>query len=317
MLRIEGRAYGQVQVRRQTEGGWSEPFLLPERYLADHGELGYAGNTHVAEGLTTDTAHLLVTGSLSRRSLYVGMTRGRKANTAYVVTGEPVADREPALVNPEVVLAEILDNDATEVTATEAIQQAQERSASTGYLANIWAAAMRDTVKETIDSKLKERLAATDYVRYLREPQRQRLQHALTGRELNGENVTTLIERITSADLTGARSVSAVLHGRLARISKPDAHPPPGPADPGKRPQLAREAAQAIDARIAALGIRHAEKPEPWLTLQLGAFPVHGSALEQQDYLYRAGPRPPTAKPQASSTRTRRYPRPAQGRPGA
>ena len=141
VLRIEGRAHGQVQVRRQVEGGWSDPFLLPERYLADHGELGYAGNTHVAQGRTTDTAHLLVTGSLNRRSLYVGMTRGRQANTAYVATGEPVPGKEPELVNPEVVLAEIIDNDATELTATEAIRQAQEWSASTGHLASIWAAA--------------------------------------------------------------------------------------------------------------------------------------------------------------------------------
>jgi hypothetical protein len=31
------------------------------------------------------------------------------------------------------------------------------------------------------------------------------------------------------------------------------------------------------------------ETPEPWLTGQLGAFPVCGSALQQQDYLHRAG----------------------------
>ena len=49
---------------------------------------------------------------------------------------------------------------------------------------------MKDTVNETIDSKLKERLAANAYQRYLREPQRQPLQHALTERELNGENLT-------------------------------------------------------------------------------------------------------------------------------
>ena len=84
VLRIERRAHGQVQVRRQVEGGWSGPFLLPERYLADHGELAYAGNTHVAQGRTTGTAHLLAAGSLNRRSLYVGMTRGRQSNTAYV-----------------------------------------------------------------------------------------------------------------------------------------------------------------------------------------------------------------------------------------
>jgi hypothetical protein len=137
--------------------------------------------------------------------------------------------------------SQIIDNDAAELTATEAIRQAQEWSASTGHLANIWAAATRDAVKETIDSKLKERLPASEYQRHLREPQRRPLQHALTERELNGENLTTLIERITSAD------------------------------------------------RIAALGMRSAERPEPWLTRKLGAFPLHGSALEQQDYLHRAG----------------------------
>jgi hypothetical protein len=291
VLRIEGRVHGQIQVRRQAEGGWSEPFQISERYLADHGELGYARNTHVAEGLTAgDSGHLLVTGSLNRRSLYVGMTRARQANTAYVVTGEPVPGKESELVNPEVVLAEIIDNDGTELTATEAIRQVQEWSASTGHLASIWAAAMRDIAKETIDSHLKERLAASEYQRYLREPQRQPLQQALTERELNGQDVATLIERITSADLTGARSISAVLHGRLARIEKSlDIPRTWAQRTPENAPQLAREAAKAIDNRITALGTRCAEKPEPWLTSQLGAFPVQGSALEQQDYLHRAG----------------------------
>jgi hypothetical protein len=44
-----------------------------------------------------------------------------------------------------------------------------------------------------------------------------------------------------------------------------------------------------MDDRITALGMRYAEKPEPWLTTQLGTFPVNGSALEQQDYIHRAG----------------------------
>jgi hypothetical protein len=116
------------------------------------------------------------------------------------------------------------------------------------------------------------------------------LQHALTERELNDENLTTLIGRITSADLTGARSISAVLHGRLARIEKSESTPTTwAQRTPENASKLAHEAAKAIDDRIAALGMRCAERPEPWLTSQLGAFPVHGSALEQQDYLHRAG----------------------------
>jgi hypothetical protein len=149
---------------------------------------------------------------------------------------------------------------------------------------------MRDTVQETIDGKLKGHLTGSEYQRYLREPQRQPLQSALTERELSGEDVTTLINRITSADLTGARSISAVLHGRLARIEKSQGTPRTwAQRTPDSAPQLAHEAAKAIDDRITALGMRCAEKPEPWLTSPLGAFPVHGSALEQQDYLHRAG----------------------------
>lgn len=149
---------------------------------------------------------------------------------------------------------------------------------------------MRDAMKETIDGKLKERLTGSDYQRYLREPQQQHLQHALSERDLNGENVNTLIERITSADLTGARSISAVLHGRLARVEKPEGILTTwARRTPQSAPQLAYEAAKAIDDRIAALGMQCAEKPEPWLTRRLGAFPVHGSAMEQHDYLHRAG----------------------------
>jgi len=246
LLRIDGHRGGQVQVRRRIEGGWSGPFGIPVRYLADYGELGYAGNTHVAEGQTTGTAHLLVTGSLNRASLYVGMTRGKESNTAYVATGEPVPGAGPELVNPEVVLGEIMDNDGTELTATEAIRQAQEWSGGTGHLAQIWAAAMRGTVKDGIENKLKECLSAHEYQRYLREPQRQPLQQALNGRQLDGEDLNSLIERITSAGLGGARSISAVLHGRLARTGEPGRTPrtwaqrtpitpPSSPARPPRR----------------------------------------------------------------------------------
>ena len=309
VLRIEGRTPARYGSAARSKAAGPSRSWYPSGTSPTTASCAYAGNTHVAQGRTTSTAHLLVTGSLNRRSLYVGMTRGRKANTAYVATGEPVPGREPELVNPEVVLAEIIGNDATELAATEAIRQAQEWSASTGHLATIWAAAMRDTVTETIDSKLKERLAASEYQRYLREPQRQPLQQALTERELNGEDLTTLIDRITSADLTGARSISAVLHGRLACTEKPASTPSTwAQRTPENAPQLAHEAAKAIDDRITALGIRYAEKPEPWLTSQLGAFPAHGSALEQQDYLHRAGSAAAYREAAGITTRTRQYP---------
>jgi ATP-dependent exoDNAse (exonuclease V) alpha subunit len=69
----------EVTARRQRGlDVWTRPFTVPAAYLRDHGELDYAGNVHVSQGRTVTAGHLVVTESLSRRSFYVGMTRGRE-----------------------------------------------------------------------------------------------------------------------------------------------------------------------------------------------------------------------------------------------
>ena len=44
---------------------------------------------HRAQGITTDTSHVLVDPSTTRENLYVAMTRGRHANIVYVSTDRP------------------------------------------------------------------------------------------------------------------------------------------------------------------------------------------------------------------------------------
>ena len=41
-----------------------------------------------AQGMTVDAAHVLVERTMTRKSPYVELSRGRAANRAYVVTGE-------------------------------------------------------------------------------------------------------------------------------------------------------------------------------------------------------------------------------------
>ena len=86
---------------------------MPRSYLAASAELAYAGNIDVAQGRTVDTAHLLVTESLSRQALYVGMTRGRESNTAHVVTGKtaPPGRKPYQQAAPEFVLVGIMGRD--------------------------------------------------------------------------------------------------------------------------------------------------------------------------------------------------------------
>ena len=100
-LRLEGvvlAAGGRVAIARRQlpDGSWSRDFPVPLDYLQRSAELAYAGNVYVAQGRTVDTAHVFVSASLSRESLYVAMTRGREANTAHVVTGpSPARARSP------------------------------------------------------------------------------------------------------------------------------------------------------------------------------------------------------------------------------
>jgi conjugative relaxase-like TrwC/TraI family protein len=58
--------------------------LLPASYVADHVEYGWASTIDGAQGATTDIAILLARPGIDREHLYVGLTRGRQENHAYV-----------------------------------------------------------------------------------------------------------------------------------------------------------------------------------------------------------------------------------------
>ena len=177
--------------RQRPDGTWTERFRVPRSYLAGSAELGYAGNVHVAQGRTVDTAHLLVTDTLSRQSLYVGMTRGREANTAHVVTGNtaPPGHQPYQQAAPESVLAGIMERDAGDLSATEQIRQAQDWAGGTGHLLTLWSAAVRQTLYPDIDQQIKARLTESEAWRYEREHSRQALQQRLRAAQLAGHDL--------------------------------------------------------------------------------------------------------------------------------
>ena len=160
-LKITAFRGPDTEVRRQRlDGTWTGTFRVPRAYLARHAELAYAGNIHVAQGRTVDTTHLLVTESLSRQALYVGMTRGRQANTAHVVTGNtaPPGQKPYQQAAPESVLASVMGRDAGDLSATEQIRLAQEWASGTGHLLTLWSAAVSQTLHPDIDQQIKARL---------------------------------------------------------------------------------------------------------------------------------------------------------------
>ena len=293
-LKITGWHGPHVQVRRRELGGtWTRPFLIPRAYLADSAELDYAGNTHVGQGRTVDTAHLLVTETLSRRSLYVGLTRGRESNTAHIVTGNTAPPGHPpyAQASPESVVKEILERDDADLSATEQIRQAQERIWGTGHLLTLWSAAVRQSLYLQIDQQIKARFSESQACRYDREHSRPVLHQRLRAAQLAGHDINSIINQITAAPMDRARSISSVLHGRLQQLHLPDpGHEVTwGQRTPKDAPAVAHEIAGGLDHRARALGEQLAASPEPWLASQLGVLAPHASPLLREDYARRAG----------------------------
>ena len=150
---VDVRRDGSMLVRR-AGSSWGTSVLLPADYVAEHVELGYAVTSFRAQGLTTDTAHVLVDSAMTRETLYVAMTRGRDANVAYVAVDKP----DPSHVGPhpgendEVtgrsVLNGVLQHVGAELSAHETIAVEQESWGTIAQLAaeyeTIAAAAQRD-----------------------------------------------------------------------------------------------------------------------------------------------------------------------------
>lgn len=112
------------QERRQ-HGSGSEIATLPAAYVGQYVQLGYAGTIHGAQGATVDTTHTVLTGTESRQSLYVALSRGRLENHLYVGDGTTPAEGVAIAAQlgddgPREALTRILDRDERAESATRA-----------------------------------------------------------------------------------------------------------------------------------------------------------------------------------------------------
>ncbi|WP_306766464.1 MobF family relaxase [Planctomonas deserti] len=143
---------GALEVRRQGRR-WGSAVVLPAEYARQHVELGYAVTSYRAQGLTTDTAHVVAAPGMTRENLYVAMTRGRESNIAYVATDQPDsahAGPRPSsdAATAESVLHGVLQHVGAERSAHETVIAEQDAWGSIAQLAaeyeTIAAAAQRD-----------------------------------------------------------------------------------------------------------------------------------------------------------------------------
>jgi TrwC relaxase len=256
-LHVHIAIWNRVQRADRADGTWrtldSRSLHNQRLAVAPVADRIVQSNTHVGQGRTVDTANLLVTGTLSRRSQYVGLTRDRESNTAHIVTGNtaPPGQLPYEQASPESVIKEILERDDADLSATEQIRHAQDWTGGTGHLLTLWSAAVRQSLHPQIDEQIKSRFTGSEARRYEREHSRPVLQQRLRTAQLAGHDISAIIGQITAAPMAGARSISSVLHSRLQQLTLPDLGHSVTWAQrtPKHAPAVAHELAAALDQK--------------------------------------------------------------------
>jgi hypothetical protein len=304
-------------------------------------ELGYAVTDHTAQGRTVHTGLAVITGTEDRQHAYVALTRGTDANTAYVFTlspklADPVPGPRPA---PELarydktataqaaepapaaapagtrdalgVLADFLQRDGQQLSASQTWQQALADADHLAVLHAIWTA-------ETTPARhqhYKDLLLAVFPPGYRQElgHQAKWLWRTLRAAELAGlDPGRALAGAVAERDLAGARDIPSVIDARLRHRTGALLPRPAGPwsaqlpdiPDPERRAYAAQIAA-AMDARKDRIGDHAAGGALPWAVSALGPFPA--DPVDRLDWQQRAASigayreLPPTSPPYTAS----------------
>lgn len=288
------RQNGSVEVRRYGHR-WGSAVRLPADYVTHHLELGYAVTSHRAQGITTDTAHIVVAAGMTRENLYVAMTRGREGNTAFVAVDRP----DVAHVGPRPgddkdatarsVLYGVLQHVGAELSAHETIVAQQDAWGSVAQLAaeyetiaavaqhDRWAALVRGSGLSP--SQADAAIESQTFGALTAELRRSEAHHLDVGRLLARE--------VAARGFDDAQDVAAVLCTRVATALTNVTGAGPSRKAPrlivglvpkafgsmtAEMRQSLDERSDLIEARASAVLNEALRAGDPW-TQELGAFP--------------------------------------------
>ncbi len=139
---------------RVREGVDDRALLQSADYATSHVELAYASTAHGAQGETVSTAHVLIGEHTGAAAAYVGMTRGREANTAHLVADDLSSAREQWIPVFGRDRADLGPAHAAELAAGEVARYAPARLLD-AFLAELYAA-------WTTEQRCRDRLAVQE-----------------------------------------------------------------------------------------------------------------------------------------------------------
>ncbi|TDO27943.1 conjugative relaxase-like TrwC/TraI family protein [Kribbella sp. VKM Ac-2527] len=215
-------------IRRWDDGSLTvqnddlETVTLPSTYVRESVELAYATTAHRAQGATVDTAHLLVTDQLTRALMYVGMTRGRDTNHAYVVThNSPTEMHEPPFPQTmQDVLEAVLENDGIERSAHEVMRDQLDAATRLDRLVPIHEHLCQlDACERYRDAITNSGLDTVEQIALQASPAFGPLIAELRRAEHAGLDVAAALHRaVSQSSLANANDLAAVLHARVGRL---------------------------------------------------------------------------------------------------
>jgi hypothetical protein len=327
ILRIEAITSRGLVVRRLLESDPATgQRRFTERVFTYTGhrscDLAYAVSGHSAQGGTVHTGITLATGNEDRQWLYAALTRGTDNNLVFVSTtparvADPAPGTRPAPEldryernrqeregylpaqrptteaggpdprEPIAVLADILDRDGAQLSATETRQRNLANADHLAILGAIWAAETR----QAQDARYQDLVMAAlpPGYRHQLSPQERWLYRTLRSAELADLDPAEVTRTaIASRDLVGARDVASVIDARIRQRVYPLLPQPQGPwaervprlPDAGQQAYLA-ELAAMMDGRKQRLGEYAAQTAPAWAVKALGAVPEDPAARQE------------------------------------
>jgi thymidine kinase len=165
--------------------------VLPANYVTAHVELAYASTAHGVQGDTVPATHVVIGEHTGAAAAYVGMTRGRTANTAHLIAEDLAEAREQWIAVFGRDRADLGPGHAAQLAAAEAAHYATPRPL-TQVLADLHEA-------WTAEQRCLDRLA-------LMQPMRDRLREVVALHAGHANEVPALETRCRTSALVAAQA---------------------------------------------------------------------------------------------------------------
>jgi conjugative relaxase-like TrwC/TraI family protein len=276
---------------------------LPAAYVRAHTTLAYAVTAYGAQGQTVDTSHSLIDQCTTRSGVYVPGSRGRDANTFYVICQHAPDPHAPERIDstPVAVLTDILTRPADATTAAEIARRAGvEETQSLAWVGTQWELLTAEYARHRATDTLTRLLPGDVHERLVDEPGYGRLMSAVRAMELAGHDPhAVLTEAVARGSLHDANSISDLLRYRIRLLDNGGRAPERAVRDgdwttfatpwAGPVGDYARVLAAAATGRQTELGERAAANPPAWALAAATLGPPPANPLQRAEWVRRAG----------------------------